>query len=77
MLQRHGDDVRITIRWFRQAFTNLADDQGTVVFDAVCRLRRFAAQVKNLVHKEIDEGTLQSRTASTYQKLSAALRGTT
>jgi hypothetical protein len=73
VLQRRGDDVAITVRWFPEAFSKQADEQGTVKFSAVCNLRRFAAQMKSLLQEEIDGGGFPGRLPSLACKLDALL----
>ncbi|HET8630786.1 MAG TPA: hypothetical protein VFL91_25490 [Thermomicrobiales bacterium] len=74
ILERRGEEVQITILWFRDSFSNQLDEQGEEEFSAVCKLRRFAVQVKNVLQTEIDAGSGGAYLPSAYGKLAAALR---
>jgi|SRR4051812_21334126 len=74
VLVREGEQVQITILWFRDSFSTLPDERGEVVFSALCPLRRFAVQVKNVLLGEIDAGAQGRYLATTLAKLDAQLQ---
>jgi hypothetical protein len=75
VLRRDEDHLHVTILWFPDSFSKRPDEEGAVVFSAVCRLRRFAVQVKSLLQAEIDGGIYRKHRPSAYDKLNAFLHG--
>jgi hypothetical protein len=54
LLERQGCDLQITVRWFNDAFSREPDERGRTILATVCPLRRFAVQIKNLLHDELE-----------------------
>ena len=76
VLERHGEEVRITILWFRDSFSRQEDEKGRVEFATISGLRRFALQVKNVVQAELEEVQGENYAeylSSTYTRLDALL----
>jgi hypothetical protein len=75
ILRRHGEDLHVTVLRFPEEFSKRPDEEGAVVFSAVCKLRRFAVQIKSLFQAEIDGGIYRNHPPSAYDKLNALLHG--
>jgi len=64
LLERHGENLTVSILWFDQDFPQLPDEKGTIVFSTECRLLKFAIQVKTQLRE-----LLERHGASEYQLL--------
>lgn len=73
LLVRDGDDVKISILWFSEAFSRLADERGEIKFVFTCTLRRFAIQLKNALLGELEDSLRGRDFATVVEKLNQSL----
>src|SRR6266852_5358469 len=84
VFDRDGEQVRVQILYFDRAFTQVDDQRGTRMFDAVCRLAVLAGQVvselerlqvDNPYHGEPGPGDRKYVPVADYQALRQLISG--